>query len=180
MALRTLPSSLSTKIARCRLCVYPPNRGFGRDGPKGTCREHLLVSPETVIGMAVHSTKAMLHGKGHDVWEMAVENIPGRARARLLLPASRTEFAAAGAAPSWPGCTCLIAKSHKGRTRRATPCSLTVSQCLGPHDQRAIARSTPDLQIALTEFWTRGFFGETLQSSIEEPSETAWLASKEN
>jgi pyruvate dehydrogenase (quinone) len=26
--------------------------------------------------MAVYSAKAMLHGKGHDVWEMVVENIP--------------------------------------------------------------------------------------------------------
>ncbi len=36
----------------------------------------LLVSPEAVVGMAVYSAKAMLHGKGHDVWEMLVENIP--------------------------------------------------------------------------------------------------------
>ena len=35
-----------------------------------------LVSPEAVIGMAVYSARAMLHGKGHDVWEMLVENIP--------------------------------------------------------------------------------------------------------
>jgi pyruvate dehydrogenase (quinone) len=28
-----------------------------------------------VVGMAVYSTKAMLHGKGGDVWEMIVENI---------------------------------------------------------------------------------------------------------
>jgi pyruvate dehydrogenase (quinone) len=35
-----------------------------------------LVSPEAVVGMAVYSAKAMLHGKGHDVWEMIVENIP--------------------------------------------------------------------------------------------------------
>ncbi len=28
------------------------------------------------IGMAVYSAKAMLHGKGHDVWEMIVDNIP--------------------------------------------------------------------------------------------------------
>jgi pyruvate dehydrogenase (quinone) len=26
--------------------------------------------------MAVYSAKAMLHGKGRDVWEMMVENIP--------------------------------------------------------------------------------------------------------
>ncbi len=35
-----------------------------------------FVSPEAVIGMGVYSAKAMLHGKGHDVWEMIVENIP--------------------------------------------------------------------------------------------------------
>src|SRR2546427_812506 len=35
-----------------------------------------LVAPEAVVGMAVYSARAMLHGKGHDVWEMMVENIP--------------------------------------------------------------------------------------------------------
>ena len=35
-----------------------------------------FVSPEAVVGMAVYSGKAMLHGKGHDVWEMLIENIP--------------------------------------------------------------------------------------------------------
>jgi pyruvate dehydrogenase (quinone) len=35
-----------------------------------------LVSPESVVGMAVYSAKAILHGKGRDVWEMMVENIP--------------------------------------------------------------------------------------------------------
>ena len=34
-----------------------------------------FVAPEAVVGMAVYSAKAMLHGKGHDVWEMVVENI---------------------------------------------------------------------------------------------------------
>jgi pyruvate dehydrogenase (quinone) len=34
-----------------------------------------FVSPEAVVGMAVYSARAMLQGKGHDVWEMAVENI---------------------------------------------------------------------------------------------------------
>ncbi len=34
-----------------------------------------LVSPEAVVGMAVYTAKAMLHGKGQDVWEMLVENI---------------------------------------------------------------------------------------------------------
>lgn len=35
-----------------------------------------FVSPEAVVGMAVYSARAMLHGKGHDLWEMIVENIP--------------------------------------------------------------------------------------------------------
>jgi pyruvate dehydrogenase (quinone) len=35
-----------------------------------------FVSPEAVVGMAVYSARAMLHGKGHDVWEMIAENIP--------------------------------------------------------------------------------------------------------
>jgi pyruvate dehydrogenase (quinone) len=35
-----------------------------------------LVSPESVVGMAVYSARAMLHGKGRDLWEMMVENIP--------------------------------------------------------------------------------------------------------
>ena len=35
-----------------------------------------FVSPEALVGMGVYSAKAMLHGKGQDVWEMIVENIP--------------------------------------------------------------------------------------------------------
>jgi pyruvate dehydrogenase (quinone) len=35
-----------------------------------------LVSPESVVGMAVYSARSLLHGKGRDVWEMMVENIP--------------------------------------------------------------------------------------------------------
>jgi pyruvate dehydrogenase (quinone) len=35
-----------------------------------------LVAPEAVVGMAVYSARAMLHGKGDDVWEMILENIP--------------------------------------------------------------------------------------------------------
>ena len=34
-----------------------------------------FVAPEAVVGMAVYTARAMLHGKGHDVWEMVVENI---------------------------------------------------------------------------------------------------------
>jgi pyruvate dehydrogenase (quinone) len=35
-----------------------------------------FVSPEAVVGMAVYTARAMLQGKGHDVWEMVVDNIP--------------------------------------------------------------------------------------------------------
>jgi pyruvate dehydrogenase (quinone) len=35
-----------------------------------------FVSPEAVIGMGVYTAKAVLEGKGQDVWEMMVENIP--------------------------------------------------------------------------------------------------------
>lgn len=35
-----------------------------------------FVSAEAVVGMAVYTAKAMLHGKGRDIWEMIVENIP--------------------------------------------------------------------------------------------------------
>ena len=35
-----------------------------------------FVSPEAVVGMAVYTARAMLHGKGGDVWEIMVENIP--------------------------------------------------------------------------------------------------------
>jgi pyruvate dehydrogenase (quinone) len=33
-----------------------------------------FVRPEAVVGMGVYTAKAMLHGKGHDVWEMIVES----------------------------------------------------------------------------------------------------------
>jgi pyruvate dehydrogenase (quinone) len=35
-----------------------------------------FVRPEAVVGMGVYTAKAILHGKGRDVWEMVVENIP--------------------------------------------------------------------------------------------------------
>src|SRR3954468_15896179 len=35
-----------------------------------------FVAPEAVVGMGVYTARAMLQGKGHDVWEMMVENIP--------------------------------------------------------------------------------------------------------
>jgi len=35
-----------------------------------------LVAPEAVVGMGVFTAKAMLQGKGRDVWEMLLENIP--------------------------------------------------------------------------------------------------------
>jgi pyruvate dehydrogenase (quinone) len=34
-----------------------------------------FVSPKAVIGMAVYSAKAVLEGKGNDVWEMVVDNV---------------------------------------------------------------------------------------------------------
>ena len=34
-----------------------------------------FVSSEAVIGMAVYTAKAVLQGKGHDVWEMVTENV---------------------------------------------------------------------------------------------------------
>jgi pyruvate dehydrogenase (quinone) len=34
-----------------------------------------FVAPEAVIGMAVYTARAVLQGKGHDVWEMVVENV---------------------------------------------------------------------------------------------------------
>jgi hypothetical protein len=34
-----------------------------------------LIASEAVIGVAVYSTRALPQGKGHDVWEMVVENI---------------------------------------------------------------------------------------------------------
>src|ERR1700726_2022812 len=35
-----------------------------------------FMAPEAVIGMGVYTAKAVLRGKGRDVWEMVVENIP--------------------------------------------------------------------------------------------------------
>ena len=35
-----------------------------------------FVSPEAVVGMGVYTAKAILEGKGRDVWEMMVENVP--------------------------------------------------------------------------------------------------------
>jgi pyruvate dehydrogenase (quinone) len=54
------PAVLDVKVKRMQL-VTPPSP---------------FVSPEAVVGMAVYSGKALLHGKGHDVWEMLMENIP--------------------------------------------------------------------------------------------------------
>jgi hypothetical protein len=52
----------------------------GRDKSRGLDRTVMppspLVSPEAVVGMAVYSARAILHGKGHDVWEMMLESIP--------------------------------------------------------------------------------------------------------
>jgi pyruvate dehydrogenase (quinone) len=54
------PALLDVKVSQMQL-VMPPSP---------------FVRPEAVVGMAVYTAKAMLHGKGHDVWEMIVENIP--------------------------------------------------------------------------------------------------------
>jgi pyruvate dehydrogenase (quinone) len=54
------PALLHVKVKPMQL-VMPPS---------------LLVAPEAVVGMAVYTARAMLHGEGHDVWEMMVENIP--------------------------------------------------------------------------------------------------------
>jgi pyruvate dehydrogenase (quinone) len=35
-----------------------------------------FMAPEAVIGMGVYSAKAVLEGKGRDVWEMIAENVP--------------------------------------------------------------------------------------------------------
>ena len=35
-----------------------------------------FMAPEAVIGMGVYTAKAVLEGKGRDVWEMIVENVP--------------------------------------------------------------------------------------------------------
>jgi pyruvate dehydrogenase (quinone) len=54
------PSLLHVKVKPMQL-VMPPSP---------------FVSPEAVVGMGVYSARAMLQGKGRDVWEMMVENIP--------------------------------------------------------------------------------------------------------
>jgi pyruvate dehydrogenase (quinone) len=54
------PALLHVKVKPMQLVTPPPP----------------LVSPEAVVGMAVYTARAMLHGKGHDAWEMLVENIP--------------------------------------------------------------------------------------------------------
>jgi pyruvate dehydrogenase (quinone) len=54
------PALLNVKVKPMQL-VMPPSP---------------LISPQAVVGMAVYTARAMLHGKGHDVWEMMVENIP--------------------------------------------------------------------------------------------------------
>jgi pyruvate dehydrogenase (quinone) len=53
------PAVLNVKVKPMQL-VTPPSS---------------FVSPEAVVGMAVYTAKAILQGKGHDVWEMVVENI---------------------------------------------------------------------------------------------------------
>ena len=54
------PALLDVKVSPMQL-VMPPSP---------------FVRPEAVVGMAVYTAKAMLHGRGHDVWEMVVESVP--------------------------------------------------------------------------------------------------------
>jgi hypothetical protein len=42
-----------------------------------------------MVGMATHTAKAMLHGKGNDRWEMLVENVPDRVSAVARVGASQ-------------------------------------------------------------------------------------------
>jgi pyruvate dehydrogenase (quinone) len=42
-----------------------------------------FVAREAVHGMAVYSARAILHGQGHDVWEMVEENISQGKKARV-------------------------------------------------------------------------------------------------
>jgi hypothetical protein len=56
-----------------------------------------------VVGMAVYTAKAMLHGKGHDVWEMVVGEHPLSIRmdtVRALCRSPTAEPAMRGIAPS--------------------------------------------------------------------------------
>ena len=46
-----------------------------REGAADAIGDAAFVAREAVVGMAVYSARAMLHGKGHDVWEMVAENI---------------------------------------------------------------------------------------------------------
>ena len=39
------------------------------------CGSSPFVAPEAVIGMAVYSARAVLQGKGRDVWQMVTENV---------------------------------------------------------------------------------------------------------
>lgn len=60
MARIARPSAAAVKVKPMQL-VTPPSP---------------FVSPEAVVGMVVYSAKALLHGKGGDVWEMMAENTP--------------------------------------------------------------------------------------------------------
>jgi hypothetical protein len=54
-----------------------------------------FVSPKGVVGMAIYTAKAMLHGKGNDRWEMLVENVPQpseRSGARRRITKTRRRF----------------------------------------------------------------------------------------
>ena len=54
----------------------PPADGRGGRDRRRDPRPSPFVAPEAVVGMAIYAAKAMLHGKGNDVREMLVENVP--------------------------------------------------------------------------------------------------------
>lgn len=58
-------SLLHALPAQCRTC---PTAGCAKR------RGRPFVSSDAVIGRAVYSAKAVLHGKGRDAWEMIVES----------------------------------------------------------------------------------------------------------
>lgn len=59
MAAQPGPALLDVKVNSMQL-VSPPSP---------------FVAPEAVIGNGVYTTRALLRGKGHDLWEMAKENV---------------------------------------------------------------------------------------------------------
>jgi pyruvate dehydrogenase (quinone) len=59
--------------------IYKTRVTASGDAPAGHANPMQLVMPpftqvEPAIGMALYSTRAILHGRGGDVWEMVKEN----------------------------------------------------------------------------------------------------------